>query len=371
MFEVFSTSHVYMPICAYVGSLASSLATHQVVDHPSHQHVHVPRLGSTAKFEWKKSRCRATRNRIDSAAGLGKPLRDSVFEFEVLVIAGIPNERVSEFISAAEKHWTTIGTSKANIRVFAASFNSYAEFWAHEHTLPRRSLSTVHHPDDIKLRLKEMLSRFRDSEAAYVQAGIPYKLVTLLHGPPGTGKSSLIFSLASDLDFENVYVLTVSSTMTDSNFVGLMHSMRPNSVLLLEDADTMVVNRKDKQGINFSTMLNVLDGPLRPHGLVAFLTTNHIEAFDEAMIRHGRVDALVEVPMMTRAEASKMASDGLRRFHPDLAGKVAGDDVAAITVNPAIISTFLFQNRGLFTSKKGTLDELKKLVQDRGRKAKK
>ena len=358
MFEVFSTSHAYLPACAYVGKLAGAdRSGSQLVDHPSHDHVHVPLAGSTVKFEWKGARCSAARRAVDRERG--KALYETVEEYEALRVQGVPGERASEFLAAAEKHWNTIGASKATIRVFAASFNEYQERWTHEHTLPRRSLSTVHLPDGIKLRLRDMLKAFVGGERDYAAAGLPYKFVALLHGPPGTGKSSLIFSLASDMGFENVYVLTVSSTMTDSNFVALMHGMRPNSVLLLEDADTMVVNRRDKQGINFSTMLNVLDGPLRPHGLVAFLTTNHIEAFDEAMLRHGRVDALIEVPTMTRADAAKMASDALRRFHPGLKGKATGEDVAAATTNPALISSFLFQNRGKLATRKALVDGLR------------
>jgi hypothetical protein len=150
------------------------------------------------------------------------------------------------------------------------------------------------------------------------------------------------------MGFENVYVLSFSASMKDSNFVGLIHNMKPNSALIMEDADTMVVNRSEKKGINFSTMLNVLDGPLRPHGLVCFLTTNHIEVFDEAMLRTGRMDVVLHVPSMDRETMRRMAGDLVRDLHPRLPKGTCADKVAALTTNPSAVSSFLFEKRGAF-----------------------
>jgi chaperone BCS1 len=181
--------------------------------------------------------------------------------------------------------------------------------------------------------------------------------VALLHGPPGTGKTSLIFALLSELKFDNIYVLSFSATMKDSNFIGLVHGMKPNSALIMEDADTLVVNRKDKQGINFSSILNVLDGMLRPHGMVCFMTTNHIEAFDPAMLRAGRMDSVIHVPAMERATMELMATRLVADLHPALP-QGCGKSVAALTANPAAVSSFLFERRGAFKSCPALLKEL-------------
>lgn len=351
MFEVYSTSHAYLPACALVGHLAKRVKADQVVDHPSHVHVHVPAFGESARFKWRGRQASATRERVDGVVGLNT----SVAQMERVVVEGVAGgKEASDFLADAEAHWDALGRDPKHIRVFAADYNNYGQSWNFEHLLPRRSLRTVYHPKEIKEGLRDSLKRFRESEEDYRRQGLPYKHVALLHGPPGTGKTSLIFALVSDMDFENAYVLSFSSSMKDSNFVGLVHSMKPNSVLIMEDADTMVVNRKEQKGINFSTMLNVLDGPLRPHGLVCFLTTNHIEAFDAAMLRSGRMDVVLHVAAMDRATMTRMAEDLLRDLHPRLPKGACAERVAALTTNPAAVSSFLFEKRGAFD----TCDEL-------------
>ena len=362
MFEVYSTSHAYLPACALVGQLAKRVKTNQVVDHPSHVHVHVPAFGETARFKWRGRQASATRERVDQAVGLN----NSVDQMERVVVEGVAGgKEASAFLADAEAHWDALGRDPKHIRVYAADYNNYDQSWNFEHLLPRRSLRTVYHPKEIKEGLRDSLKMFRESEEDYSRLGLPYKHVALLHGPPGTGKTSLIFALLSDMEFENAYVLSFSSSMKDSNFVGLVHNMKPNSALIMEDADTMVVNRKEQKGINFSTMLNVLDGPLRPHGLVCFLTTNHIEAFDDAMLRSGRMDVVMRVPPMDRATMKRMAEDLLRDLHPRLPKSACAERVAALTTNPAAVSSFLFEKRGTFETCDALMAGLRGFVKDR------
>jgi hypothetical protein len=54
----------------------------------------------------------------------------------------------------------------------------------------------------------------------------------------------------------------------------------------------MISNRKEERD-GFSTMLNVLD-EFRPHGMVAFLTTNPLSSFDEERVLRV-VDVMVEL----------------------------------------------------------------------------
>ena len=57
-----------------------------------------------------------------------------------------------------------------------------------------------------------------DTKELYESMGIPYKYNIMLHGYPGTGKTSLIFAIASDLGM-NVALLQFNRTMTDSDFM--------------------------------------------------------------------------------------------------------------------------------------------------------
>jgi chaperone BCS1 len=140
-----------------------------------------------------------------------------------------------------------------------------------------------------------------------------------LHGPPGTGKTSLCFALAGLLHLR-IYVASLNSkTMTEDGLASLFRNLPSRCIVLLEDIDaaglTMkrqdviepIVNSSEEQqeasgkpagasstestqGISFSGFLNIIDGVASSEGRVLVMTTNHIEKLDPALLRPGRVD---------------------------------------------------------------------------------
>ena len=179
---------------------------------------------------------------------------------------------------------------------------------------PSRPLSTVvleqkqkeMFVDDIKDYLEP------DTQKWYSDRGIPYRRGYLLHGPPGTGKSSLSFAAAGLLGLK-IYVLSLASkTLSDSGLASLFDALPPRCVVLLEDIDTINIAQSRKPvdataetpkkdtstevdtRVSLSGLLNVIDGVASPEGRVLILTTNHPEKLDAALIRPGRVDMKIE-----------------------------------------------------------------------------
>jgi chaperone BCS1 len=67
--------------------------------------------------------------------------------------------------------------------------------------------------------------------------GIPYRRGYLLHGPPGSGKSSFIQALAGSLGY-NICVLNISERgLTDDRLNYLLAHVPERSFVLLEDID--------------------------------------------------------------------------------------------------------------------------------------
>jgi chaperone BCS1 len=68
------------------------------------------------------------------------------------------------------------------------------------------------------------------------------------------------------------------------------------SIMLLEDIDAAFAkrNQTDNQGyqsmLTFSGLLNALDGVASAEERIVFMTTNHIERLDPALVRPGRID---------------------------------------------------------------------------------
>lgn len=71
----------------------------------------------------------------------------------------------------------------------------------------------------------------------YADRGIPFRRGYLLHGVPGSGKSSLIHSIAGELMLD-IYVVSLSSSwISDSTLTTLMGRVPARCIVLLEDLD--------------------------------------------------------------------------------------------------------------------------------------
>lgn len=146
----------------------------------------------------------------------------------------------------------------------------------------------------------------------YHKRGIPYRRGYLLYGPPGSGKTSYIQALAGELDY-NICILNLSeNNLTDDRLNHLMNHIPERSILLLEDIDAAFNKREQTDeggytsGVTFSGLLNALDGVASAEECITFMTTNHPERLDSALLRPGRVDYKVMIDNATEYQVQKM-----------------------------------------------------------------
>ena len=173
-----------------------------------------------------------------------------------------------------------------------------------------RSIESVILAKDEHLHVLEDIKEFLTSYEWYAGLGIPYRRGYLLHGDPGNGKTSLVAAVASALKM-NIYVLSLQAPgMNDSMLVELLTSVSNNSIILMEDVDCAFEKRTKKEEtsdkLTFSGLLNALDGVGGKDGRIIFMTTNHKEKLDPALIRPGRIDKQVEIRNAVQSQVSKL-----------------------------------------------------------------
>lgn len=167
------------------------------------------------------------------------------------------------------------------------------DYWSYTSRVRPRSLDSVILNENKVDFLLNDIKNFLKSADWYNKLGIPYRRGYLLYGSPGNGKSSIVLAVASELNM-TISLLNLSNcTINDSSLNGLLGNCSENSIILMEDVDCAFVKRekKDKMSsLTFSGVLNSLDGIAAHEGQIIFMTTNHIEKLDSALIRPGRTD---------------------------------------------------------------------------------
>ena len=172
------------------------------------------------------------------------------------------------------------------------------DYWETIEKRSNRKISTIYlggKEIEIYDKIKNFLTE--ETKNLYSELGIPYKYNILFHGYPGTGKSSLIYSLASELNM-NIALLHFVRDMNDIDFMRALRKIPDNTVLVLEDVDVLFESRKkndeNKSGISFSGLLNALDGIGHIDNLIIIMTTNCKMVLDKALVRPGRIDLDIE-----------------------------------------------------------------------------
>lgn len=213
--------------------------------------------------------------------------------------------------------------------------------WVQVNERPARSLDTIYLDADVKQRIVAQLRQFLASRDLYAQYGVPWKRVHLFSGPPGTGKTSFCFALASQFK-QHLAKLTVNPALTASHVEKLFASVPNRCFVLLEDVDSLFVGREaaGKQNLDFSTLINALDGVATKQGLVVFLTTNHVEQLDPALLRPGRVDCRVAFSTAKRPELAAAFDRLGKRWATEHTALLDAIDGKGVTI--AAVQQFLF-----------------------------
>jgi len=138
--------------------------------------------------------------------------------------------------------------------------------------------------------------------AALRAAGLGASRGILISGPPGVGKTALCRVIASELPAGTTVVIvdSANSPWAIARIFQWVDVLSPVAVFL-DDIDLMAGDRRHGTGGGvLREFLTSLDGFTATSSVITVATTNVTDAIDPALIRPGRFDALIEVPLPNR-----------------------------------------------------------------------
>lgn len=142
-----------------------------------------------------------------------------------------------------------------------------------------------------------------------VANGIPLKRGILLAGPFGTGKT-MIATATANLAIANGWTYVEAKAIGElAEVVRLARQYGDQEhgvVLFCEDIDRIM--RGDDRTLGIDEILNVIDGvESKGTALMIVLTTNELEKITAALLRPGRLDAIIHIGPPDREAAIKLA----------------------------------------------------------------
>ncbi|HLG67315.1 MAG TPA: ATP-dependent zinc metalloprotease FtsH [Acidimicrobiales bacterium] len=243
----------------------------------------------------------------------------------------------------------TLGVGKSRAKVFDAE-------------RPSTTFADVAGYEGAKAEIAEVVDFLRQPER-YRRAGAIAPRGVLMVGPPGTGKTLLARAVAGEAD---VPFFSVAGSSFVEMFVGVGAARvrdlfsearkRAPAIVFVDEVDaigqrragtgSIVANDEREQTLN--QLLSEMDGFDPAEGIVVLAATNRPEVLDPALLRPGRFDRQVVIPLPTLAERTAILAVHCRHKHlgPDVDLSVvargtpgfSGADLANLANEAAIVA---------------------------------
>jgi transitional endoplasmic reticulum ATPase len=215
--------------------------------------------------------------------------------------------------------------------------------------------------DELKEELQEAVEWPIKHKEAFEYVDVEAPKGILLYGPPGTGKTMIAKALATmtDSNFISIKGPELLSKWVGESEKGVREIFRKARqaapcIIFLDEVDALVPRRGSGDSGSHVTenvvsqILTEIDGLEELHNVLIIGATNRLDIVDEALLRPGRFDRIIEVPnpdskgreQIFRIHSKKkpLANDVNITKIVELTNGFSGAEMAAITNRAAILA---------------------------------
>jgi ATP-dependent metalloprotease FtsH len=206
------------------------------------------------------------------------------------------------------------------------------------------SLEDVKGMDGAKAEAAEVVALLKNVEKV-IAAGLKAPRGVLLVGPPGTGKTMMAKAIANEAgvpfyalsggDFQSMWQ-GVGANRVKAVYEQARRSGKP-CIVFIDEIDSVGGKRNIDRGFGsvsdsnktVNQLLSEMDG-FGKHKVLTIGATNHVELLDDALLRPGRFDRVIEIPLPNLEGREAIIQSYLKKVK--VHEKVSALDLARMTV---------------------------------------
>ncbi len=222
--------------------------------------------------------------------------------------------------------------------------------------------------EELKEELKEAVEWPVKHKDAFDYAGVEVPKGVLLYGPPGTGKTLIAKALAK---MTNSNFISIKGPELLSKWVGesekgvreIFRKARQAApcIIFLDEVDALIPRRGSGDSNSHVTenvvsqILTEIDGLEELHDVLIIGATNRLDIVDEALLRPGRFDRVIEVPypdekgrkhiFEIHTKKKPLASDVDITKIVELTSGFSGAEIAAVANRAAMMALKRYVNK--------------------------